>query len=101
VIANLMTSAATFRRCTAEKLAFVILNLIDLGLTLLAVSQGAHELNPLMRNLVSSPFQLYMTKLALPLFFAWLVPGKLLWPSIALLTFIVGWDLRELAIFFF
>jgi hypothetical protein len=96
-----MTSAATFRRCTAEKLAFVILNLIDLGLTLLAVSQGAHELNPLMRNLVSSPFQLYMTKLALPLFFAWLVPGKLLWPSIALLTFIVGWDLRELAIFFF
>ncbi len=101
MIANLMASAATFRRCTAEKLAFVILNLIDLGLTLLAVSQGAHELNPLMRNLVSSPFQLYVTKLALPLFFAWLVPGKLLWPSIALLTFIVGWDLRELAIFFF
>jgi hypothetical protein len=98
---NLLSSAITFRRSKFEKLAFIILNLVDLGLTLFALSQGANELNPLMRSVVNSPLQLYITKIVLPLFLAWLLPGKLLWPSIALLTFVVGWDVRELVLFYF
>ena len=101
MIASLMASAATFKKCTIEKLAFIVLNLIDLGLTLFAISQGANELNPLMRTMAGSPLQLYTAKLVLPLFMAWLLPGRLLLPSIALLTFVVGWDLRELAVFMF
>jgi hypothetical protein len=101
VLANLMASAITFKKGTFEKLSFIILNMLDLGLTLFALSQGAQELNPLMRSVVNSPLQLYTAKLVLPLFLAWLLPGKLLWPSIALLTFVVGWDVRELALFYF
>jgi hypothetical protein len=101
VLANLMASAITFKKGTFEKLSFIILNVMDLGLTLFALSQGAVELNPLMRSVVTSPWQLISAKLILPFFLAWLLPGKLLWPSIALLTFVVGWDIRELAIFYF
>ena len=101
MLANLMASAITFKKGTFEKLAFIILNMVDLGLTLFALSQGANELNPLMRSVVNSPIQLYGAKLALPIFLAWLLPGKLLWPSIILLTFVIGWDIRELAIFYF
>jgi hypothetical protein len=101
VLANLMASAITFRKSTFEKLSFVILNVLDLALTVFALSQGANELNPLMRSVVNSPLQLYTAKLVLPLFLAWLLPGKLLWPSIALLTFVVGWDIRELALWYF
>jgi len=100
MIANLMASAITFRKSTFEKLAFLGLNLIDLGLTLFALSIGANELNPLMRNIVSVPYLLYLIKIVMPLFFAWLLPGKLLIPSIALLVFIVGWDIRELILYF-
>lgn len=101
MVANLMASAITFRKCSAEKLAFIFLNLLDLGLTLLAISQGAHELNPLMRSMFNNPYQLCTVKLVLPVFLAWMLPGKLLIPSIAVLTFILGWDIRELAILAF
>jgi hypothetical protein len=100
MVSNLMASAITFKKCTLEKLTFIMLNLIDLGLTIFAVSQGANELNPLMRNMFNAPYQMYTAKLILPVFFAWLLPGKLLIPSIALLTFVVGWDIRQLVIFF-
>jgi hypothetical protein len=96
MLANLLASAATFKKCTIEKMAFVSLNLIDLALTLFALSQGANELNPIIRSLTSSPFQLYTAKLILPLFMAWLLPGRLLLPSIAVLTFVVGWDIHQL-----
>jgi hypothetical protein len=99
---NLRASALTFKKCTVEKLALIILNLIDLSLTLFAVSQvGAHEINPLMRSMYSSPYQMYLTKLVMPTFFAWALPGKLLIPAIAALTFIVGWDIKELVVYFF
>ncbi len=101
MLANLMASAITFKKGTFEKLSFVILNILDLILTVFALSQGAHELNPLMRSVVNSPVQLYTVKLLLPLFLAWLLPGKLLWPSIALLTFVVGWNIRELVLLYF
>ncbi|HSW58414.1 MAG TPA: DUF5658 family protein [Dehalococcoidales bacterium] len=101
MLAKLMASAVTFKKGTFEKLTFVFLNLLDMVLTVFALSQGAYELNPLMRAVVNSPFQLYITKIAIPLLLAWLLPGKLLWPSIVLLTFVAGWNIRELLIFYF
>jgi hypothetical protein len=97
---NLLASAVTFKKATPEKLAFIILNMIDLGLTLFATSFGARELNPLMNQMLASPLMLYVVKLIIPLFLAWLLPGKILIPSIALLTVVVGWNVRELLIFF-
>jgi hypothetical protein len=96
MIADLLASAITFKKCTLEKLAFIALNLIDMGLTLLAASQGAHELNPIMRNMVSAPAQIFLVKAVFPILFAWALPGKILIPSIAVLVFVVGWDVREL-----
>ena len=100
MIANLMDSAITFRKETYLKLTFLGLNLADLGLTIFALSIGATELNPLMRTVVNIPYLLYLVKVAIPLFFAWLLPGKLLIPSIALLFFVIGWDIRELLLYF-
>jgi len=100
MIAALRASAITFKRCTLLKLAFVILNIIDLALTLFALSQGAHEMNPLVRSMVSAPYQLYITKIVLPVFLAWLLPGPLLIPSIGALTLVFGWDMYQLGIFF-
>jgi hypothetical protein len=96
MVANLLASALTFKKCTVEKLAFILLNVFDMALTMFALSQGAHELNPLMRSMVDSPLQLYTVKLILPLFVAWLLPGRLLLPSIALLLLVVGWDVHQL-----
>lgn len=78
----------------------MILSQVDLCLTLVAVSFGLSELNPLMRNLLMAPLYLILVKVAAPIFIAWLTPGKLLIPAIALLAFIVGWDIRELAVHF-
>jgi hypothetical protein len=100
VLYDIMSSAVSFRKCTAEKLAFVILNFLDLGLTLLAISIGLSELNPLMRSMLGAPYQIYLVKMGIPLLLAWLLPGKLLIPAIALLAFIVGWDLKELLVYF-
>jgi hypothetical protein len=97
---NLLASAVTFKKATPEKLAFIILNMIDLALTLFASSLGAHELNPLMGKMMTAPYQMYLAKVVIPLFLAWLLPGKILLPSIALLTVVVGWNIRELVIFF-
>ncbi len=97
---DLLASAVTFKKATPEKLAFIILNMIDLGLTLFATSCGAHELNPLMNRMLAAPFLMYMVKVGIPVFLAWLLPGKILIPSIALLTVVAGWNLRELLIYF-
>ena len=100
VLAGLKASAFTFKRGTPEKLAYIILNLIDLGLTLFALSIGAHEYNPLLRSMANSPFQLYGAKLLLPSTVAWILPGKLLIPAVAFLLLVVGWDIRELVLYF-
>jgi hypothetical protein len=100
MLASLMVSAITFKRGTAEKIAFISLNVIDLVLTLLASNLGADEINPVMREMIRSPIGLYTAKIMIPLGLAWLLPGKLLIPSIAALVFIVGWDLCELTVFF-
>ena len=97
--ANLWASVATFRQGTAEKASFVLLNQFDLALTVLAVSLGLAELNPLIRHLVTLPILLIIIKCAIPLLIAWLVPGKLLLPAIALLSVVIGWNIKELLIY--
>jgi hypothetical protein len=94
-------STATFRKCTAEKMAFIFLGLIDLGLTVLAMNLGLTEVNPVMRFIIQVPLLLLAVKLFIPVIIAWLMPGKLLLPSIALLIIAVGWNIKELAVFYF
>ena len=97
--ANLWDSAATFRRCTVEKASFVLLNQFDLTLTVLAMYLGFSEMNPFIRYLINIPALLLVVKLAIPLLIAWLMPGKLLLPSIALLALVVIWNIKELVFF--
>ena len=101
MIANLWDSSATFKRCTAEKASFIILNQFDLTLTVLAIYLGFSELNPFVRHLVNIPILLLVIKLAIPLLIAWLIPGKLLLPSIALLILVIVWNVKELILFLF
>ena len=97
--ANLWVSAATFRQGTAEKASFVLLSLFDLTATVLAVSLGLTELNPFVRLIINIPILLLIVKLAIPILIAWLVPGKLLLPAIALLAFAAAWNIKEMILF--
>ena len=100
MIANWMDSAVTFKKCTASKITFILLNQFDLSLTVLAISLGLTELNPFVRFLMEVPALLIPVKLVIPVLIAWIMPGKLLWPSIALLAIVVLWNIKELAVFF-
>jgi hypothetical protein len=100
MIANWTDSAVTFKRCTASKIAFILLNLGDLSLTTLAISLGLTELNPFVRFLVEFPALLVTVKLGIPVLIAWIMPGRLLWPSIGLLAIVVIWNIKELMTFF-
>ncbi len=93
-------SSATFRRCTAEKASFILLSQFDLTLTVLATNLGLTEFNPFIRYLIQIPALLLVVKLAIPILIAWLMPGRLLWPSIGLLILIVVWNIKELVIYF-
>ena len=92
-------SSATFKRCTAEKASFILLCGFDLTLTVLAINLGLAELNPFVRYLIQIPVLLLVVKLAIPVLIAWLIPGRLLWPSIALLVLVVIWNIKELVSF--
>ena len=92
-------SAGTFRQCTGLKASFVALCAFDLGLTLFAINLGFAELNPIVRFMVQLPLLLVTIKLLVPLLIAWLMPGKLLLPSIALLAIIAIWNIKELVVF--
>ena len=98
---GLFESTATFRKCTAAKIAFVTLGLVDLVLTVLAVNLGLTEINPFMRLLIQVPLLLLAVKLFIPVFIAWLMPGKLLLPSTILLFLVVLWNIKELGFFIF
>ena len=93
-------SAGSLRKCRKEKVCFFLLNQGDLLLTVFAVSIGFNEVNPWMRHMLQSPTELVIYKVAVPLFISWLVPGKVLWPAIALLVFVVGWDVSQILIHF-
>jgi hypothetical protein len=89
-------SSATFKRCTVEKVSFVVLNQVDLTLTLVAMHLGFDELNPFVVFLLKIPALLVLVKGILPLLIAWLMPGRLLWPSIAVLAGVAIWNVKEL-----
>jgi hypothetical protein len=96
-VTELRATAATFSRGTSYKMAFVGLGLADLLITLYALSLGHSEMNPVFNSLRSNPMGLFLLKVGAPMAIAWLVPGKLLLPSIALLFAVLGWNLAELA----
>jgi len=79
------------------KISYLGLEVMDLGLTLLAIGLGAHELNPFVRAALGPPVQLLVIKVGLPLWLVWVLPGRFLIPAIMLLLFVVGWDVKELA----
>lgn len=78
------------------KITFVLLHQIDLALTMLAVSLGLSELNPVMTNLLDQPLLLILTKLAFPLLIVRFVPYKLLIPATLFLFLALGWNARQL-----
>ena len=92
-------SSTTFKRCTTEKVSFILLSLFDLGLTILALSLGLWEINPVVRFLIKIPALLVVAKLVIPVLIAWVMPGRLLWPSIGALALVVIWNIKELVIF--
>jgi hypothetical protein len=98
---NWLDSAVTFRKCTGQKVSFILLSLLDLVLTVLAMYLGLWEMNPLVRFLVQVPVLLILIKLVIPVAVAWIMPGRLLWPSIAALGLVVIWNIRELFVFWF
>ena len=93
---DLRLTAATFARGTSLKLAFVALGAADLLLTLYALSTGYVELNPIFEVARSRPADLFLLKVAGPVAIAWLVPSKLLVPSIVLLVGVIAWDVGAL-----
>jgi len=92
-------STATFKKCTVEKTSFVFLCLLDLILTMAAVNLGLTEINPLVGYLIQIPALFLMVKMFIPVVIAWILPGKLLLPSIGLLALVVIWNIKELVIF--
>ena len=98
---NWLDSAVTFKKCTGSKISFILLNQFDLTLTVLAISLGLTELNPFVRFLVEIPTLLIIVKLLIPVLIAWIMPGRVLLPSIALLSLVVAWNIKELIVFLF
>ena len=78
------------------KVGYLLLQQLDLILTVAAVSAGFHEINPIIKHMLASPFQLVMVKLVIPLLIVWFVAGRLLLPAIGLLALVVAWNVKEL-----
>ena len=100
IVTNWWESTATFKKCTFEKLSFIFLCLLDLMLTMVAINLGLSEMNPLVSYMIQIPALLLMVKMFIPVIIAWILPGKLLLPSIGLLALVVAWNIKELIIFF-
>lgn len=78
------------------RLAYLGLQMIDLAMTLFAANLGFPELNPMINASLSSPLQLVLFKVGIPLMIVLFIPGKLLIPAIVLLAAVVGWNIKEL-----
>ena len=87
-----------FSRGLALKASYVLLHQLDLILTIIAVSLGYTELNPLMRALLAAPVQLIVIKVFIPVVIVWLCPNRLLIPAAAFLFLVVLWNMKELFI---
>jgi hypothetical protein len=96
MVAELRATTATFARGTNYKVAFMVLGLVDLVLTLYALEQGYMEQNPVFAALQDDPVGLFLLKLVGPAAIAWLTPSRLLLPSIGLLCAVIGWNVGEL-----
>ena len=95
-LTTMLESATTFGRDTLFKIGFISLGYVDLLLTLVAMRRGFTEINPIMAWMLGYPVVLLLAKVAAPVVIAWLVPGRLLSPSIALLSAILGWNVARL-----
>jgi hypothetical protein len=96
---NWWDSSTTFKKCTLEKVSFILLSVFDLALTVLAMHLGLWELNPLVRFLIHLPILLVVIKFIIPVLIAWVMPGRLLWPSIAAMAAVIIWNIKELVVF--
>jgi hypothetical protein len=96
---NWWDSSTTFKKCTLEKVSFILLGVFDLALTILAMRLGLWELNPIIRFLVRIPVLLVVVKFVLPVLIAWVMPGRLLWPSIGAMAAVIFWNIKELVVF--
>jgi hypothetical protein len=85
-----------FRKGLSIRVTYIALQLIDCLMTVLAVNAGFDELNPVMRGMLDSAFQLIMFKIVIPLLLAWLVPSKLLIPAALGLLAVIGFNVKEL-----
>ena len=65
-------------------------------LTLFAWHQGFGEANPFMLRFLSKPGELLLVKVVAPPFIVWLVPAKLLLPSIGFMLAVIGWNIAGL-----
>ena len=95
-MSDLRLTAATCAHGTSQKLAFVALGAADLLVTLSALNAGYVELTPVFEAARGQPAGLFLHKLAGPVAIAWLVPSKLLMPSIALLAGVLAWNVGAL-----
>ncbi|MGD1119142.1 MAG: DUF5658 family protein [Dehalococcoidales bacterium] len=92
-------SSATFKKSTGLKISFIALSVFDLVLTVLAMYLGFWEVNPFIRLLINIPVLFVLIKFVIPVLIAWLMPGKLLLPSIILLAIVFLWNVKELLVF--
>jgi hypothetical protein len=99
MLAGLWDSTATFKKCTVAKTLFIFLCLLDLILTLVAINLGLSEINTLVIYLIQIPVLFVVVKVFLPIIIAWILPGKLLIPSICLQALVVIWNIKELTVF--
>ena len=88
---------AEFRKGIPIKVAYVLLQQADMMMTSFAISAGFHEVNPIVRGILSSPGELLALKLFVPIVIAWFVPAKLLLPAIALLVLVLVLNLYQLS----
>ena len=95
---SLRQSVATFRHTTWYKLSFIVLVYLDVVMTVVATRNGFTELNPVMAGLVATPWALALVKGAATIGIGWLVPGRLLLPSILFMLAVTTWNLRELGL---
>jgi hypothetical protein len=96
-----LTGARRNRRDLVLRLVYFSLQMLDLGMTLLATQLNFMELNPLVRASLGSPYQLVIFKVGIPLLIALFIPGRLLIPAIVLIAGVVGWNVKELLLFWF
>lgn len=90
-------TAVEFKHGIPIKVGYVLLQQADMLMTNFAMSAGFHEVNPIVRGMLSSPTELLAIKLFIPIVIAWLVPAKLLIPAVALLLLVLTLNLHALS----